>query len=104
MIDHLSASQLNLYLQCSLKYKLQYIDKLPKPFKSSGLVFGSCVHSAMSWLHKQRLAGKEVALEQMQRIFTADWYAGTPYTRHGFSDIIQSIWATQNTIIASVAM
>jgi len=30
--------------------------------------------------------------------------AGTPYTRHGFSDIIQSIWATQNTTIASVAM
>lgn len=75
MIDHLSASQLNLYLQCSLKYKFQYVDKLPKPFKSSGLVFGSCVHSAMSWLHKQRMAGKEVELEQVQRIFAADWYA-----------------------------
>jgi|GEM_PF-5345755 len=32
------------------------------------------------------------------------YLAGTPYTRHGFSDIIQSIWAIQNTIIASVAM
>jgi putative RecB family exonuclease len=75
MIDHLSASQLNLYLQCSLKYKFQYVDKLPKPFKSSGLVFGSCVHSAMAWLHKQRIAKKAVDLEQVQRIFLADWYA-----------------------------
>jgi putative RecB family exonuclease len=75
MIDHLSASQLNLYLLCSLKYKFQYVDKLPKPFKSSGLVFGSCVHSAMSWLHKQRMAGREVNLEQLQRIFGADWFA-----------------------------
>jgi putative RecB family exonuclease len=75
MIDHLSASQLNLYLMCSLKYKFQYVDKLPKLFKSSGLVFGSSVHSALSWLHKQRLAGKTVTLEQMLRVFGADWFA-----------------------------
>ena len=30
--------------------------------------------------------------------------AGTPYTRHRFSDIIKSIWATQNTTIAYQAM
>ena len=30
--------------------------------------------------------------------------AGTPYTRHRFSDIIRSIWATQNTTIAFQAM
>jgi putative RecB family exonuclease len=75
MIDHLSASQLNLYLLCSLKYKFQYVDKLPKPFKSSGLVFGSSVHSAISWLQKQRMAGKTVSLEQMLRVFGADWFA-----------------------------
>ena len=54
-MDHLSASQMNLYFQCSLKYKFQYLDKLPKPFKASGLVFGSAIHLAISWVHKNQI-------------------------------------------------
>ncbi|MFZ0928020.1 MAG: PD-(D/E)XK nuclease family protein [Syntrophobacteraceae bacterium] len=73
-MDHLSASQMNLYFQCSLKYKFQYIDKLPKPFKASGLVFGSAIHSAISWFHKNQLAGRQVPLEKLYSIFSADWY------------------------------
>lgn len=73
-MDHLSSSQMNLYFQCSLKYKFQYIDRLPKPWKASGLVFGSAIHSAISWFHKSQLAGREVTLEKLQAIFTADWY------------------------------
>lgn len=73
-MDHLSASQMNLYFQCSLKYKFQYIDKLPKPFKASGLVFGSAIHSAISWFHKSQMAGRQVTLEKLYSIFTADWY------------------------------
>ncbi len=73
-MDHLSASQMNLYFQCSLKYKFQYLDKLPKPFKASGLLFGSAIHSAISWFHKNQLAGRSVPLEKLYSIFTADWY------------------------------
>ncbi len=73
-MDHLSSSQMNLYFQCSLKYRFQYIDKLPKPFKASGLVFGSAIHSAISWFHKNQLAGRQVPLEKLYSIFTADWY------------------------------
>jgi putative RecB family exonuclease len=73
-MDHLSASQMNLYFQCSLKYKFQYIDRLPKPFKASGLVFGSAIHSAISWFHKNEMAGRKVSLEKLYAIFTADWY------------------------------
>lgn len=75
MIEHLSSSQMNLYLQCSLKYKFQYIDGIPKPFKSSGLAFGSAIHSALSWFHKARMNGREVSLEDFYRIFDADWYS-----------------------------
>lgn len=74
-MDHLSSSQINLYIQCSLKYKFQYIDLLPKPFKSSGLVFGSAIHSAINWLHKERMNGNGVTWERLCRIFDADWYA-----------------------------
>lgn len=72
---HLSSSQINLYCQCSLKYRFQYIDGLSKPFKASALVFGSAIHSAISWFHQNQLAGRPVSLEKFQAIFTADWYA-----------------------------
>lgn len=74
-MDHLSASQLNLYIQCSLKYKFQYVDRLPKPFKPSGLAFGSAIHAALAWLHREITQGNGVSLPQLHRIFAADWYA-----------------------------
>jgi putative RecB family exonuclease len=74
-MDHLSSSQINLYLLCSLKYKFQYVDKLPKPFKSSGLVFGSAFHSTLSWFFKEKMNGNGISLERVYRILEADWYA-----------------------------
>ncbi|MBM4305156.1 MAG: PD-(D/E)XK nuclease family protein [Deltaproteobacteria bacterium] len=73
-IDHLSASQINLYLQCGLKYKFQYVDLIPRPFKSSGLVFGSVVHSTIDWFHKQKMIGKRPSLEMLYKILRADWF------------------------------
>ena len=74
-MDHLSCSQINLYLQCSLKYKFLYLDNLPKPFRPSGLAFGGSIHAALAWLHKQRMNGNNVSLQNLLRIFDADWYA-----------------------------
>ena len=76
-MDHLSSSQINLYSQCSLKYKFQYVDLLPKPFKASGLVFGSAVHAALSWFHTERLAGRNPTLDRLHKVFEADWYGQT---------------------------
>ncbi len=73
-MEYLSSSRINLYLNCSLKYKFHYIDKLPKPFTSSALVFGSAIHSAISWLHKQEMNGNGVTLEKLYKILDADWY------------------------------
>lgn len=74
-MDHLSSSQINLYLICSLKYRYTYVDKLPKPFKASALAFGSAFHSTLSWLHKDRMNGRTATLERLFRIFDADWYS-----------------------------
>lgn len=74
-MPHLSNSQINLYSQCSLKYKYQYVDEFPKPFKSSGLAFGSAIHSALSWLNRERMNGNSITLERLYRIFDADWYS-----------------------------
>jgi hypothetical protein len=74
-MSHLSNSQINLYSQCSLKYKFQYVDGIPKSFKPSGLALGSAVHSALSWLNKERMNGNSITLERFYRIFDADWYS-----------------------------
>ena len=66
---------MNLYLHCPLKYKFNYVDRLPKPHKSSGLAFGSSLHSALAWLHKQRMNGHDVPVDRLYKVFTADWYA-----------------------------
>ncbi|RLA93626.1 MAG: hypothetical protein DRG25_04195 [Deltaproteobacteria bacterium] len=75
MMDHISVSQINLYLDCSLKYKFYYIDRIPKPFKPSGILFGKAIHSALEWLNKQRQIGNHVNLEKLFKIFETDWFA-----------------------------
>lgn len=74
-MDHLSKSQISLYMECSLKYKFQYVDELPRPFKSSGLAFGSVIHSSIEWLHKEKMRGNGISLEKLFRILKADWYS-----------------------------
>ena len=74
-MEYLSNSQINLYSQCSLKYKFQYVDLLPKPFKPSGLAFGSALHSALSWFHRESMTNSGVPLEKLFKIFDADWYS-----------------------------
>ena len=86
VITHLSASQINLYLQCSLKYKFQYIDKLPKPFKAAGLAFGSVMHSALEWFHKEIMQGRETTLEALYKIFEVDWFSQKVETDIHFKD------------------
>jgi len=75
MIEHLSASQINLYIQCSLKYRYQYIDHIPKPFKPSGLAFGSVMHSAIEWFHKERMKKREISLDRLLKILETDWFS-----------------------------
>ena len=74
-MDHLSSSQLSLFLLCGLKYKYQYIENRPKPFRSSALAFGSALHSTISWLHKKEMEGKVVSADMVLRIFDADWFS-----------------------------
>ncbi|MCI0530063.1 MAG: PD-(D/E)XK nuclease family protein, partial [Nitrospira sp.] len=74
-MDVISVSQINLYRSCSLKYKFTYIERLPKPFKSSSLALGATVHSAIEWLHTERMSGRDVTLEELYKVFSTDWYS-----------------------------
>ena len=72
-----SVSQLQTYLGCPLKYRFQYVDQIPRPWRPAALVFGSSVHAAVEWFHKERLVGAKPTSEDVLKIFDADWFAQT---------------------------
>jgi len=75
MPDHISVSQINLFLMCPLKYRFNYVDGLPKPFKPADLAFGSSIHAAVEWWHRHRTNGTEPGWQDTVRIFEADMQA-----------------------------
>lgn len=72
---HYSVSQIQTYLGCPLKYRFQYLDKLPKAFRPAALAFGGSVHAAIEWFHRGRQAGEQPLLEDVLTVFEADWFA-----------------------------
>src|SRR5437667_10644625 len=71
----ISVSQVNAYLACPLKYRFQYVDKIPRPWRVAAMAFGSSVHAAVEWFHKERLAGQSPNSAHVLEVFEADWYA-----------------------------
>lgn len=71
----ISLSQVTCYLACPLKYRFQYVDRIPRPWRAAALSFGTSVHAAVEWFHKERLAGHTPTLESVCECFAADWYA-----------------------------
>ena len=71
----ISVSQVNAYLGCPLKYRFQYVDKIPRPWRVAAMAFGTSVHAAVEWFHRERLAGRSADLIEVLKVFDADWYA-----------------------------
>src|SRR5713226_5694724 len=71
----LSISQIQTYLLCPLKYRFTYIDRIPKPWRTASLSFGSSIHAALEWFHKERLQGQSPTPAEVLAVFEADWYA-----------------------------
>ena len=76
-MDSISASQVQCYLGCPLQYKFRYVDKLPRPWRAAGMAFGTSIHSAVEWLHRERMADRMPHPEGVVSMFLADWYAQT---------------------------
>src|SRR6266850_3432358 len=70
-----SVSQVQAYLACPLKYRFQYVDKIPRPWRVAAMAFGSSVHAAVEWFHRERMAGRIPGLTEVLKVFDADWYA-----------------------------
>jgi len=75
--EALSASSIQLYLTCSLKWRFQYLDRLPRLTASVNQAFGIAMHAALNWLHKARKDNRNPPLAEVLQVFDADWYAQT---------------------------
>jgi len=84
--EAISVSQINLYRTCSLKYRFQYLDALPRRTVPAAVVFGRAVHRALEWLHTARKAGDAPDLATLLRVFEADWHAQGLDTRIDLAD------------------
>ena len=71
----ISVSQVNCYLGCPLKYRFQYVEKIPRPWRVAAMAFGTSVHAAVEWFHKERLADRNPEIASVLQVFDADWYA-----------------------------
>lgn len=47
----------------------------PGPGRATGVAFGTSIHAAVEWLHRERMAGRMPHPEGAVSIFMADWYA-----------------------------
>ena len=70
---HWSYSQIAQFLRCPLAYYFERILKLPKPFQSGSLAFGSTVHQALAMFHRSVQAQKSFNAEQVKTAAMAAW-------------------------------
>jgi len=71
--EHLSASAIGDYIDCSLLYKFGRIDKIQAEFKSDALEFGSSIHLALADFHTEKMRGKYMSVKQLHECFAAHW-------------------------------
>lgn len=70
--ETVSASRLNTFLQCRLKFFFRYVAKLSKP-KSPALHVGQAVHAVLKVWHKARWRDEPLETEQLLAAFDTAW-------------------------------
>lgn len=71
----ISYSKYSTFKQCPLKYKLQYIDKIPtKP--APALFFGSTIHSCLEWLHRPGATQEPRSYGDLLKYLYSIWVPG----------------------------
>jgi len=71
--QHLSASSIGTYVECSLMYKFSKIDKIPMEYKSDAMEFGSAIHQTLDYYYQEKLIGEDLLLKDIHAIFETTW-------------------------------
>lgn len=80
--DHLSYSSISCYLQCPLKWKLHYVDRLEPEFISSSLVFGQAIHQSVAAFLESTMTGGLLTADHMTDIARNAWVSGNGNIRY----------------------
>jgi putative RecB family exonuclease len=83
---HVSYTQLDQYLRCPLKYKLQYLDRLAPEFVPAALAFGSGIHGAAAFFYRGVAQGAPPSLGDVQGYFASLWHLETEHRPLRFGD------------------
>lgn len=73
--ESLSASRMASYLRCALKFRFQYVDNLPAPWKSAALALGTTVHATLESFHRGLMEGTPIPAAELVALFRSDWAA-----------------------------
>jgi putative RecB family exonuclease len=70
-----SFSKISTYTQCALKYRYQYIDKVPKPDfeETADTILGNAVHSTLEYCYDQVNDGKIPTLDELLDKYQQFW-------------------------------
>jgi len=71
--EHLSASSIGTYVECSLMYKFSKIDKIPMEQKSDAMEFGSAIHNTLEQYYQEKLIGEKLLLKDIHENFENTW-------------------------------
>lgn len=69
----ISASKITTYLDCPLKYKFKYIDRIEPEEIQPGLALGSSFHRTIKHFYKRLMEGQNLTTEQLEAAFRQDW-------------------------------
>jgi putative RecB family exonuclease len=70
--DTISASRLNCWLQCRLKFFFRYVLKITKP-KTPALHYGSVVHLVLQQWNMMRWRLQAIDMNKLKQVFEAGW-------------------------------
>ena len=71
--DHLSASSIGNYVECSLLFKFSKIDKIPIKQKSDSMEFGKASHLTLENFYQEKLIGEKLLLKDIHEFFETTW-------------------------------
>ncbi len=101
---HLSYSQINSYMQCGLKYRFNYIDRVEPEFTPSALHFGRAIHSGIQAFLQSSLEADPLRADQLVDIYHEEWRGlDGPPVRYSKRESEESLFNTARQIFTVFA-
>jgi len=71
--EHLSASSIGTYVECSLAYKFSKIDHIPMEQKYDSMEFGTAIHITLEQYYQGKMIGEKQLLKDIHENFESIW-------------------------------